>query len=36
MIQDASQSLLLLDGIIDLDDVFNEVNVLGDTMEEHP
>lgn len=35
MIQDASQSLLLLDGIIDPDDIFNEVTVFGDVTEEY-
>lgn len=34
VIQDASQSLLLLDGIIDPDDVFNEVTVFDDVTEE--
>lgn len=34
MIQDASQSLFLLDGIIDPDDVFNEVTMFDDTTED--
>lgn len=35
MIQDISHSLVSLDGIIDQDDVFNEVTMFEDVLEGH-